>query len=452
MAAGATFGSTAGIIGIIAGAIIGGLVGYFGTAKGPQAEGLKIQWGPGGTILGSHATANLPQEQAMAEEVTQRYHDVTKSFRELLEQMKAPLGALPQVSGEYYKQVMDPNAALSAFLKGELPRAIASAYVTPITKAMEGLGVSTGRASAEFVKLFGGGDFDKALSALKDYIMAVIRLQDLHKDLTKSLDELETELTATIRDAWKSAADKSLEEIARLSKGLDSLTSEEQVARATEIADLAENQYKANLQYLQQLYQAQQQISDSFRETFLGFEEQKAKGGGAESLGAFYQRQLASLADQMKGATSPEMLQQITQQMLKYGQALWQLNLPGQGANTPWGEEAPGSQAWVEQFLKDQQAAADALLKGWQEEVKAQNDALLAALGAITDALTGELVLREGIKNSLGDEAVIRQRLKGVLDQETDAHNALTNAALAAADALAALGGGGVEPGARRAA
>jgi hypothetical protein len=305
---------------------------------------------------------------------------------------------------------------------------------------------------------FSTGDFDKALVALKEYVTVLIRLRDLHKDLAKSLDELETELTASVHDAWKTAADKSLEEIGRLSEGLDQLTSEEQVRRANEIADLAEAQYKANIAYLQQLFQMQKQLNDSFDQMFLGFEEGRAKTGGPESLGAFYVRQMSDIQKQLAGATSmsPEVLQQLMAQLQQYGTKLWQLNLPGiygSGGKTGWGEEPVGSQAWVEQFLGKAQADANAMFAGWADEVKLQNDALLAALGAIGTALTAETVLREGITKSLGDEEVVRKRLKGVLDQETDAHSALTAAALAAADALAGLGGGGgVEPGARRAA
>jgi hypothetical protein len=450
-ALGAQTGLVVGWVGALIGAVVGGLLGYF-SSGGPKQYGFNIDMGRrvgGAPFVEMGGGTGLIQEREMGRQLQTRYEEITGSFRDLLDKMNVSFDKLPLILDKWVGKSADLNATFQAILRGELPRAIAQAYLPLLQTGMTGLGVSGGRATYELGKLM-TGDFDKALAALQAYIGAVLRLQDLHEDLAKSLDELETELTASVHDAWKTAADKSLEEIARLSKGLDSLTSEEQVARANQIADLAENQYKANLQYLQQLYQAQQQISDSFKETFLGFEEQRAKTGGPESLGAFYQRQLASLAEQMKTAGSPEMLQQITQQMLKYGQALWQLNLPGGMA--PWGEAGPGSQEWVEQFLKDQQAAADALLEGWRAEVKAQNDTLLAALGAITDALTGELVLREGIKNSLGDEAVIRQRLKDVLDQETDAHNALTNAALAAADALGALGGGGVEPGARRAA
>lgn len=453
-ALGAQTGLVVGWVGALIGAVVGGLLGYF-SSGGPKQYGFNIDMSRrvGGAPFVEMGGGTGPiQEREMGRQLQTRYEEITGSFRDLLDKMNVSFDKLPLILEKWVGKSADLNATFQAILKGELPRAIAQAYLPLLQTGMTGLGVSGGRATYELGKLM-TGDFDKALAGLKAYIEAVIRLSDLHEDLAKSLDELRIDLTASIHDAWKITADKSLEEITRLSEGLDSLTSEEQVARANQIADITEAQYKANLQYLQQLYQAQQQISDSFKETFLGFEEQRAKTGGPESLGAFYQRQLASLAEQMKTAGSPEMLQQITQQMLKYGQALWQLNLPGQGANTPWGEEAPGSQTWVEQFLKDQQAAADALLKGWQEEVKAQNDTLLAALGAITDALTGELVLREGIKNSLGDEAVIRQHLKGVLDQETDAHKALTNAALAAADALAAIGGGGgVEPGARRAA
>jgi len=452
---GASMGMQFGPWGALIGAVVGGVIAYLGS-KGPSAESAQMGLRGGfGYVTEITGGVNKEAERQVAQEITDRYRTTAFAFRDILHTLGQAVGEMPDITLAFNEKSKNLQSAIQAFISGTVPRAVFEAFKPALELGLASVGVSAGRIAEEMAK-FSTGDFDKALVALKEYVTVLIRLRDLHKDLAKSLDDLQTELTASVHDAWKTAADKSLEEIGRLSEGLDQLTSEEQVARANEIADLAENQYKANLQYLQQLYQVQQQLSDSFKQTFLGFEEQKAKGGGAESLGAFYQRQLADLAEQLKATTSPEMLQQIVAQMQKYGTALWQLNLPGiygSGGKTGWGEEPVGSQAWVEQFLKDQQAAADALLKGWQEEVKAQNDTLLAALAAIGDALTAETVLRQGITKSLGDEEVVRLRLKGVLEDETGAHNALTAAALAAADALAGLGGGGgVEPGARRAA
>ena len=270
-------------------------------------------------------------------------------------------------------------------------------------------------------------------AAFQRYVAALVSIQDLSKDLAKSTEQLKTELTEGLRQTWTRAVEKTLEELGRLGEGLDQLTSADQVARAEQIADLARNQYQANLQYLQQIYSLQTSLNQSWKAMFLSFDEARAKQAGGTALGDFYQTQLSSLGEQLKGATSPEQVQQIMQLMQQYGTAYWQLY--GNLASDFFREKGWGN---IEQFLKDQQEVANTLLAKWAEEVKAKNEALLAAVQAVTDALNTETISLDSLNGLLDEEVGLRSELVYILNQEVAGHSALVDALNGA---IAALGG-----------
>jgi len=421
-ASGAAAGSAFPVWGTIIGAVVGAALAYLGS-KGPSKESAQMGLRGGlGYVTEITGGVSKEAERQVAQEITDRYRTTAFAFRDILHALGQAVGEMPDITLAFNEKSKNLQSAIQAFISGTVPRAVFEAFRPALELGLASVGVSVGRITEEMTK-FSTGDFDKTLLALKEYVTVLLRLQNLHKDLGKSLDDLRTELTQSVRDTWKQMADESLTEIQRLSEGLSSLTSEEQVMRANQIADLAEAQYEANLQYLGQLAQMQITLSKTYEATFAGLEEQRAGTGGPESLGAFYMRKMEELRAQLQGATGPEMIQEITQQLIQYGQALWKLNLPGiygTGQQTPFGEAVPGSQEWVEQFLKQAQTITEDLLKGWQDEIKAQNDALQAALTGITTALTSETSLRDGLMAKLQDETSLREGLNLKLGEGAD--------------------------------
>ena len=438
---GATIGSIIPGIGTVIGAVIGGILGavagYF-SSGGPKQYGYNIDMSRrvGGLPFLEMGGGTGPiQEQEMARQLMDRQVQVSGAFRDLLRDMNVSIDKLPLILTAWKGNTADLNAVFSAILKGELPRAVFAAYRDLLTGGLMGLGVSGGRAG-QLLGAFDTGDFDKALASLQAYVAALMKLQSLAKDLSKDLVTLQEELTRTVRETWLTSMEDALEEIGELSGGLDQLTSDEQVARAQQIADISEAQYKANLAYLQSIYDAQKEIGQAWEDMFFGFREAEAGEQGPEAQKAFYKTQLEKLQSQLAGAGSVEELQRIMQLIQQAGMALWKL---GGTQETGMYDEAASTREWVEQFLRDQQAAADLLFAQWAEEVKAQNEALRLAIVGITDALTGENGLQKGLSGfqcGLNDASGGLARLKLAADD--------------AAGALGDLGGGGYEPGYQR--
>lgn len=432
--------------------IAAAVAGYFTTA-GPTTE-RAIMGVRGGKGYVSEITGGVgkEEERAVAQQITQRYQTAVMSFRDALRKMDADLGKIPDVSLQFDQRTKSLQGAIDAFIKGTVPRAVFEAYKPALNDALVNLGIGADRIKEElqnFTKL----DFDTAMAGFAKWIAALVDITDVTKLLLKTPEEMRAEVNRTMREGFLAGIDDALERAAELGADADMLFSKEQVANAEQLIALGKQQYDTTLNYIAQLEAVSKNIGQLVSGVLLGFEEKRAATGGPESLGAFYLRQLEALQARMAGATSAEQINEIMAQMAKYGQALGNLDLAsifGSGARTPWGEAVKGSQEWVEQYLRQQQAIGDALLKEWEQEAADRNAALAevmeaqrAALIAATDAAGSLADTLPGVKDGLDDlndaAAGVSNSLRGMRDQIDG---------LAAA--LAGLGGSEGSKGAQR--
>ncbi len=414
MVSGASAGMAFGPWGAIIGAIIGGLMGYFGT---PVAKSVGYTYGVdanGAQVKYSGVGPGYPEQAEQQRQLTDKYNSTVASFHDILVLLKQPLYN-PAGNLGFNGSTKDANSLFSMILKNDLPRAIFESFNPFISTGLTGIGVSEGRAG-QLLAQFSAGNYDAALTALKAYIEALTRLQTLHTDLAKSFDELKTELMQDTMAAWKESADKTVTQIGELSKSLDMLSSDEQVARAGQIADLAEQQYQNNLAYLQQILQAQKNVDDSFKSMFLTWDEQKAVAGGADKAGQWYVSQLGQAQQQLAGATSPEQVTAIVAQMQQWMNALHNLNWQGDIGGG-------GSQTWVEEFAKTTQTLADSMYKSFADNVIAQNKVLSDAVAAIQIAMLAETTANGELTDALNGATGSVGGFGGALEKASDVLN-----------------------------
>jgi hypothetical protein len=444
-ATGLEVGGPYAIIAAIIGAVVGGVMGYFATA-GAKSTDYNIYAGTtGSTVKYSGALGpDYPTQALETKQLQDKINTTVASMRDLLSTMGAAF-VNPTIGFSFSGSSKDPSQAFDLILKQLLPQDIFKAYTPAIlagmttgtaatgtTAAVSGLGISSGRAADEIARVVNSADFDTALAKLQTYIQAVVDLKTLHTELATSFVDLKTQLLMDTRAAWQASMTDTLTQISKLSENLDSLTSDEQVSRAQQIKDLTETQYENNLKYLQQILETQKTMDQQFTDMFAGFDEQTAKNQGTDALAAYYETQLQKLSDQLKLATSPEAVSTITTQMQKYGTALWNMNYQGD-------LNGGGTQAWVTEFLKQQQTAADAMLNQWSKDTAAANQLLSDALANITNALNAQVGATANATAASLDETTARTNLIAVLGDETDAHNALVDACNAAADAMTGI-------------
>jgi hypothetical protein len=436
---------TANPIIIAAAAIIMAVVGYYSSA-GQKSYGYDVYAGAVGTKVnvgyGGPDTATMAD---MQRQLADKMLTVTTGFRDLMRQMGQG-NVLPVFGKEWQGSTKEFGQTFKTILESELPAMIVAAYKPLLAAGMGGLGIGAGRIGQELGQ-FDTSQFATAMANLQAYVGAVIRLRDLHADLSKSLTTLRTELTQGIQQTWRAGIKATLSELGDLTKNLDQLTSQEQVARAGQIADLTEQQYKTNLQYLQQIFQVQANIKATIDSTLLSFEQQTAQEKDAAYGGSAYQS--GWLKDQLEAGRqqllqwrmmpqtgSPEQVQDLINKMSGWAAQYWKLN-PDDPTGGMYGGGSGGYRTWVEQFIKDQGKSAQDLLDYYARQLKDSNDPLRWAIDSITTALQTETDVRATLLGALEDEAGAIGGATERLDRFADA----VDSATASLDALSAGGG-----------
>ena len=322
---GATTGSMGGWnwIGAAIGAVIGGATAYF-SSQGP--ERLSYRYTVSGNTAGARAyTQGSEKEQnwEAGAQLVDRFNEVSTSFRQLLFDMKQPIEPLKTGIFQWSGKNGDPNTVFSAILKGDLPRQMAARYEETLTAGMvAGLGVTKERAEQEFGKLF-EGDFDKALSGLKRYVAAMVALGDLKTELGKTLEDTKSELARGMMETFGVAVDKTMEKIGRLSQGLGSLTSDEQIARGEEIVALANQQLSANRQAIQDLELLRANVTAAITGLMSGLEEDAVRAAGPTEFAEFALRKFGkALEDLASPDLKPETLAKSVEELVKWGNEL----------------------------------------------------------------------------------------------------------------------------------
>jgi hypothetical protein len=423
-----------GVVGAVVGGVVGGIMGYFGTATGAKTFGYNLYAGTGGSSTSISGVGPSADTQAqMTLQLADTVQTTSKSMRDLLYTMKQPMVS-PTLGFSFTGKTADSDAMFKNILSNLLPKDIFAAYTPAITTGMQGIGVSDSRIAQEIAAV-NSGDFTTAFAALQAYISAVVRLSDLQANLGKSFQTLSDELMRSDNANWLAGVKDTLDNIALLSGDIGSLTSEEQVARAGQIADLAETQYNNNLTYLKEILQAQQNVDASFKSMQQTWDEQKAVAAGPDAAAQYYLSNLTNAQEQLKSTTSPEQVTALIAQMQGWMQSLYAMNYQGVGFS---GE---GTQTWVEQFSKDTQTLADSMLKGFADNVIAQNKVLSDAVSAIQAALITETTANANLTAALDGTSDSAGGLGGSLDQASaaaDGFAAVIGAAAAAA--VAAIG------------
>jgi hypothetical protein len=440
-ASGAAAGSAFPVWGTIIGAVIGAALAYMGS-KGPSAESAQMGLRGGkGYVYEITGGVNKEAERQVAQAITARYQTTVMGFRDVLRKMEADLGKVPDVSLTFNEKTKNLQSAMDAFIKGTIPRAVFEAYKPALMDALTSLGVGADRMKEELAN-FTALDFDTAMAGFARWISVLVDITDVKKLLLKTPEEMRAEVNRTMREGFLAGFEDVMDRAAELAEGSADLFSKEQVANAENLIALGKQQYDTTLNYISQLESVSKNIGQLVSGVLLGFEEKRAATGGPESLGAFYQRQLEALQARLAGATSGEQVNEIMAQMAKFAQALGDLGLAGifgGGAATPWGEAVVGSQEWVEQYLKQQQAIGDALIAEWVKEaadrnalladvLEAQRLALVAATnaaGSLADGLTGAKDGLDDLDDAASDLAEtlrdVREQLAGLAGAWTEA-------------------------------
>jgi hypothetical protein len=421
-------------IGAVVGALVGGLIAYF-SSSGAKDYFYNITAGlDTSKVLFGYGGPDTSTMQNQAKQVNEALMSTTLGFRDVLKTMKTDFTTIPAGMGAYYSgNTTDASKIMSDMLNNILPQLVLKAYTPMLTAGLTGMGVSGARAG-QLMGAFDTETFAKAMSALKDFVTALVGLTDTSKLLGSTPDELRAKVNETLREGFLSGFSDVMDRVKDLTANTDKLFSSEQVANAQELVTLGQQQYNATLQYISQLEGYSKGIAKSVSDTYAGWAEQKAKEAGPTDLAAFYKDQLAALQAQLGGATSGEQVNTIMTEILKYSQSLWSLNADATGNTADY-----AYRAWVEGWLKTVEDTAQAKIAGWEKEAADANATLKAALDAQTLALQAATGATGTLANSAATTTTALDDLTGSATASVDALTALTYAATSAAEALLSI-------------
>lgn len=426
--AGASMGMTFSPIGAVIGAIIGGVLGYF--TSGTKSYGYNV----GLNYAGRGIVDITGISQAEEDERLRQLRDTARSyfagFRSLIELLGVAQPDVLKWSFSAQGKAGDTGQIWKQILAGELPRSIFELYKPAIEQGLAGLGVSAGRMG-ELMGRFQEGEFQAAIGELQAYIEALLKLKDLHGELSKSLDQLREEWSMTIEERLAKGTQDVLEQISAGISAMQQMTSPEQVARAQELAAAIEQQMGALQAYIQQIFAAQQQAQMQAEAMRFGWAQQEAKAGGTATYAQWLQDQLAALQSQIAGAGDLATAQQAWQRAMGLLQELYSLG----------GQKGYAGLKDVAKSLLDQlESTYNDTLNKLAEKAKAQLDQLDSALQGIQNVLTQETSLHQQLTQSIQEEEQAQRESRQAEREDMDRfRRAIGDASDASAAAAASV-------------
>lgn len=319
--AGASLGMMTGnpLVAVIA-AIIGGALGYF--TSGAKKTGVHIGIRPDLKKVFADITGPTEEEERqIAEQIRDRYKAIASTIREALFELRLPFETFKDIQIEIQGEVADFNTWLNRFLASDLPRAMFEPMQGAFQQALEGMGVSSERASQELQAVLNASDFQAAMQRFIEWVRTLKSLQDMVAK-APSLQELRSR---TGEGALTAAQRNVTEVLGELQYTLDNfanMTTEEQVRAAQAAQQSLQSQIQAIEQSIQALEQLRHQLVSSIQD-FLESEELLAadrEGAGLEFRLGKYQQAL----ERLNSAANETELQQAVTDTLRWAGELRQ--------------------------------------------------------------------------------------------------------------------------------
>lgn len=374
--------------GALIGAVVGGAMAYFGGQSESPETDFSIG-APQGTAAGSlrtrgHQGVSAAENFAFVREQEAAYSQAEGQYRNLLAALGMDYGALIDLPA------FDTNGYTSAsiaeireyFQNEWLPEAMRQAFWEPLSEGLRGIGLDQTAVDAldrELSKLPGANQFDQ----LSMFITNVSALVDTaaSMDWNAILDDV----GASSMDQFLSGFTAMRGDIGQAMAGLDSMSLLDQAELAGSINDMMLRARQAEIQMLRQIDAAQNSINRSIGQQIEGLEL-----GGMSEQGqlSYVNRQIQTILGNLRAGeyTSPEALQQAMGDLQRY------VGMYQQTAGQNLYNESPfggGSIAdWLVSVLEEGRGLSDQAFEGMRDAVKEQNDALIAEMERLIEAIT----------------------------------------------------------------
>jgi hypothetical protein len=382
----ATLGAMGPVGWIIAGvlALIGGISGFMGGGSvTPETRG-SMNFGTGrGRITGHRDQYVDPAiEQAWIQDRMEEWNiafngmmDILRTFgdAELFEM----LGSLETFT---FGGRGDLNMWATLFREEIIPDALRDVFEAAIGQGLGDLGVSDAKIQQLWRELDIMGT-DRMLESLGKFVSAVIGMADTIESM--DFDTMLDEVNVTSMEAFGIMIGNVLESIQMMTMGIDEMDILTQAETALEVQGLIGRVRSQEIQLLRQI----QALSDQINASIDAQIESIALGGmepGEQSQ--YFLDNIVAIMDQINAGTgSPEELQALMAQLLAYTSQYQ--TLMGENLYLA-GDDGIIPADWLTDVLEEARGMANDQLEGFREEIRLQNEAIIAELQNIYDALS----------------------------------------------------------------
>lgn len=273
----------------------------------------------------AYMTASGPtaeEESVLMREMRDRARKVWLGVRSVLDDLGADLSTWPDIVADWHVEVSDFGGWWKNFLAHELPGAIFKAMRPSLEAALlasQDFGAkAAGRIAQEMDAVLKAEDFDKAFEQWKKWYSAVKDLNAAVAELTTTTGGMREKLGKSAQAQWAEGAKETNDQVAKLMKNLNLLTSTEQVERAEKIVELARQQAEANERAFAALEQLRTDIVSSAAADLEGEQWQGAQAQGPVASLEFAAGKFRQAMDKMAKAATPEELQQGYSDLVKW--------------------------------------------------------------------------------------------------------------------------------------
>jgi len=304
-------------------------------------------------------------------------------------------------------------AGVGANMQG-VPTFAGGAGDTPLTRMMRDLGFTT-KALDAIANQIDTRDAEEFIAWLDKLVGVVKGFKDLSANFKKTAAEIWGDLAA---QEAKTPADLFAEGASRivdLAAELDLYTGDEQLTKAAELVELAQQYYNDQVAYLSSLRELQKSITESVNQQIRGMRLDVMTPGQRES---FLMGETQGLIASLAKATSPAEISKIMQQIQANISSIFSAS-----------ENKAGILDAMEALLRSAEAAASA-------RIKELGDSALAANPGLADAMDRAKELFTNMGPSLANVTAAAVDDAAALTANADAANASANALTTLADVV----------------
>lgn len=239
----------------------------------------------------------------------------------------------------------------------------------PIPMLLDKLGF-TGAKITELAKQLIADDPGQFKKRLESLVGLVVDVNKALKSYGGGRGGIESELNARAGQTTTSYFAQTAQDIADAAKAMESLTGDEALARARQIAAASNQRYEEELQAIQRIRDLATSISASIASQREDLYVRQLDTGGKTN---YFQAQINALLGELGKATTEGQVQSIVQQIQKFAGSLTDIAFSGESPNTALIN-------WIDQILGTTDLQAQTKLSTFIDDIVGTNDALQGVL------------------------------------------------------------------------